>query len=286
MAINGRAGYQTQRALKHTLRVRQERRLQVALLQQQFSAEQKKQLEHMKTMKSKKTQCGEEGDTELLTISKMHGGKRYTFQISRAQLEENNRKIADGAKKGAQVTMTLAAIGVVTYVTGGTILPVLESLTLTQTAVIAGPTGGAAVLSHASGIAITTAVESNAALTESTLLLLDGAANSGGLKFSGGSGEGTGNSLDFNYDAKKIGKQMPKRGWTDELIEDTISNPSQTVKTRDTRWLPGADGPLDDPATGYIRSDGSYVVRNDRTGAITQVSNRNDPNWIAPWDMK
>ncbi|MBQ8117655.1 MAG: hypothetical protein IJ147_06320 [Lachnospiraceae bacterium] len=38
---------------------------------------------------------------------------------------------------------------------------------------------------------------------------------------------------------------MSKRGWTDELIQETLDNPVRTVKTRDTRWLPGADGPLD-----------------------------------------
>ncbi|WP_341864618.1 colicin E5-related ribonuclease [Pseudomonas deceptionensis] len=26
------------------------------------------------------------------------------------------------------------------------------------------------------------------------------------------------------------------------------------------------------------------MVRNDRTGAIVQVSNKNDPEWVAPWD--
>ncbi|WP_420825095.1 colicin E5-related ribonuclease [Pseudomonas nabeulensis] len=26
------------------------------------------------------------------------------------------------------------------------------------------------------------------------------------------------------------------------------------------------------------------MVRNDRTGAIVQVSNKNDPKWVAPWD--
>ncbi|WP_277620448.1 colicin E5-related ribonuclease [Pseudomonas deceptionensis] len=25
-------------------------------------------------------------------------------------------------------------------------------------------------------------------------------------------------------------------------------------------------------------------MRNDRTGAIVQVSNKNDPEWVAPWD--
>ncbi|WP_369335435.1 colicin E5-related ribonuclease, partial [Pseudomonas sp.] len=33
---------------------------------------------------------------------------------------------------------------------------------------------------------------------------------------------------------------------------------------------------LNDPATGYIAKDGSYVVKNDRTGKIVQVSNRKD----------
>lgn len=49
-----------------------------------------------------------------------------------------------------------------------------------------------------------------------------------------------------------------------------------------TRWLPGADDSLDDSATAYYASDGSYVVRNDKTGVITQISNERNPNWIAP----
>lgn len=88
--------------------------------------------------------------------------------------------------------------------------------------------------------------------------------------------EGASKSIDFTYDASKIGKQMGKRGWTDELIQDALDNPVNTVKTRDTRWLPGADGPLNDPATAYYLKDGGYVVRNDKTGVITQISNRND----------
>lgn len=35
----------------------------------------------------------------------------------------------------------------------------------------------------------------------------------------------------------------------------------------------------DDPATMYFDKDGNYVVRNDRTGDIVQVSNKNDPTW-------
>lgn len=35
----------------------------------------------------------------------------------------------------------------------------------------------------------------------------------------------------------------------------------------------------DDPATAYFRGDGSYVIRNDRTNEIVQLSDRNDPDW-------
>lgn len=41
---------------------------------------------------------------------------------------------------------------------------------------------------------------------------------------------------------------------------------------------------MDDPATAYYSGRGGYVVRNNRTGDIVQVSNRTDPGWKAPWD--
>jgi filamentous hemagglutinin len=52
--------------------------------------------------------------------------------------------------------------------------------------------------------------------------------------------------------------------------------------TRDIRHL--ADGSqMNAPATAYINEDGSYVVRNDQTGEIVQVSDRNNPNWKSPF---
>lgn len=81
----------------------------------------------------------------------------------------------------------------------------------------------------------------------------------------------------------KISGQMSGRGWTSDLIGDTLRNPSRTVVTRDTRWT-SVGTRMDDAATAYIRSDGTYIVRNDVTGDIVQISNRNDPNWAAPWD--
>ena len=91
-------------------------------------------------------------------------------------------------------------------------------------------------------------------------------------------------SLEISYDPSKIGKQMSKRGLTEESIHETIDNPVRTVAARDTRWFPGADKALNDPATAYYSSDGGYVVRNDNTGEIVQISNKFKPNWKAPWD--
>ena len=82
----------------------------------------------------------------------------------------------------------------------------------------------------------------------------------------------------------KIADQMGKRGWTESSIQSVIDKPVKTVVTKDTRFDTVSGSRLNDPATGYIAKDGSYVVRNDRTGAIVQVSNKKDPEWVAPWD--
>ena len=77
---------------------------------------------------------------------------------------------------------------------------------------------------------------------------------------------------------RKIERQMEKRGWDEKTMKDTISNPTRTGTTRDTRY--NSDGVRnDDPATAYFDSDGNYVVKNDKTGDIVQVSDKNDPNW-------
>jgi len=80
----------------------------------------------------------------------------------------------------------------------------------------------------------------------------------------------------------KISKQMNKRGWNEVKVNDTINNPTKTVRTTDTRW--NSDGTRrSDSATAYIDKDGSYVVRNDKDGTIIQVSDRNDPDWKSPF---
>jgi hypothetical protein len=81
----------------------------------------------------------------------------------------------------------------------------------------------------------------------------------------------------------KIALQMERRGWTIDDIGQVISNAARAVETRDTRWLPNGSR-NNDPATAYIQPHGHYVVVNDRTRDIVQISDRTDPNWVAPWD--
>ena len=82
----------------------------------------------------------------------------------------------------------------------------------------------------------------------------------------------------------KISKQLSKRGWTKDLVVDAINNPARTVKWKDTRYLPGGNK-LNDSATAFYSKEGGYVVRNNRTGDIVQISDRLDNNWLAPWDQ-
>lgn len=84
--------------------------------------------------------------------------------------------------------------------------------------------------------------------------------------------------------APKIERQMISRGWDRGSIDVTISNPHRAVIIRDTRHNPNTGTRNNDSATAYINSDGSYVVINDRTGDIVQISNKNDPNWKSPFD--
>jgi len=62
-----------------------------------------------------------------------------------------------------------------------------------------------------------------------------------------------------------------------------IANPDRIVATRDTRWNDDSKTKRDDPATAYIATDGNYAVRNNVDGTIVQISDRNDPNWVAPF---
>jgi RHS repeat-associated protein len=81
----------------------------------------------------------------------------------------------------------------------------------------------------------------------------------------------------------KIEKQMAKRGWNREAVDKLIANPHSTRAVRDTRHSPSGVK-VNDPATAYINRQGHYVIRNNRTGDVVQVSNRHDLDWVSPWD--
>ncbi|MGE0267467.1 MAG: colicin E5-related ribonuclease [Candidatus Omnitrophota bacterium] len=72
--------------------------------------------------------------------------------------------------------------------------------------------------------------------------------------------------------SKKITKQISERGWTKESIHSTILNPTQR-KTAINK----ATG---NKATAFFSKDGSYVVKDDVTGDIIQISDKTDPFWV------
>jgi hypothetical protein len=84
-------------------------------------------------------------------------------------------------------------------------------------------------------------------------------------------------------DPDKVEEQMVKRGWTPNDVDDILSNPAEKRESWDRRHNPRTGTRDNEPATVYYRSDGHYVVRNDNTGEIIQVSNTHDPNWIDPF---
>ncbi len=71
---------------------------------------------------------------------------------------------------------------------------------------------------------------------------------------------------------QKINNQMDKRGWTNQSINNTVQNPYRTSDA-----LNKATG---NPATAYFNDDGSYVVVDNYTNAVIQISDRYDPNWV------
>ena len=70
----------------------------------------------------------------------------------------------------------------------------------------------------------------------------------------------------------KLNNQMKKRGWTKELIQETIDN---SYTTRESTNL--ATG---NKATVYYNQDGSYVIIDNITKEIVQISDKFDLDWI------
>jgi len=65
--------------------------------------------------------------------------------------------------------------------------------------------------------------------------------------------------------------QLARRGWNQSSIDDVVNNYVHKSKT--------INKANDNPATAYFDKNGHYVVRDDVTGEIVQMSNRYNPNW-------
>ncbi|EGC9257946.1 colicin [Escherichia coli] len=80
---------------------------------------------------------------------------------------------------------------------------------------------------------------------------------------------------------QKIRDQMPERGWTEDDIKNTVSKGATgtSFDKRSPKKTPPDYLGRNDPATVY-GSPGKYVVVNDRTGEVTQISDKTDPGWV------
>ena len=85
---------------------------------------------------------------------------------------------------------------------------------------------------------------------------------------------------DFIIDGK-IREQMGERGWTEQDIKDTVAKGPKgvSVDQRRPNKTPSDHLGRNDPATVY-GEPGKYVVINDRTNEVAQVSGKNKPGWI------
>lgn len=74
------------------------------------------------------------------------------------------------------------------------------------------------------------------------------------------------------YLNSKKERQALDRGWSTDEIEVVLDHPAEIAQTI---WRETGQA-----ATVYYQSDGHYLIRNNFTNEIFQLSNRNDPNWI------
>jgi len=85
-----------------------------------------------------------------------------------------------------------------------------------------------------------------------------------------------GNEIKFGSDTKstqKLSNQMTQRGWTESTVKDTVSNPYTTRVS-----VNKATG---NSATVYYNKAGGYVIIDDTTKAVVQVSDNINPStWI------
>jgi len=71
--------------------------------------------------------------------------------------------------------------------------------------------------------------------------------------------------------AEYLADQMATRGWTESSVTELVNNAYQVGDT--------INRATQTPATAYFAKDGSYVVIDNATKAVVQVSKIGDPNW-------
>ena len=71
----------------------------------------------------------------------------------------------------------------------------------------------------------------------------------------------------------KIAAQLSARGWTKQEVRDAVDAPPIGTSTDHTRGRA-------EPATVYGSKYGGYVIVNDMTRHVVQVSDKTDPGWI------
>ncbi|HWH25193.1 MAG TPA: RHS repeat-associated core domain-containing protein [Pseudolysinimonas sp.] len=76
----------------------------------------------------------------------------------------------------------------------------------------------------------------------------------------------------------KIEGQLAGRGWTKEAIQATVESPNATHAVWDLTT--GAK----QAATAYVQRSGGYVVVNEESGAVVQISNLNKAGWKPVWE--
>jgi RHS repeat-associated protein len=77
------------------------------------------------------------------------------------------------------------------------------------------------------------------------------------------------------YLSDKKSGQAAKRGWTLDSIRDAVTNPAETRSNPNI-----VNRANNNPVTYYYRADGYYVVIDNITGEVVQISDTYDPVWI------
>lgn len=100
------------------------------------------------------------------------------------------------------------------------------------------------------------------------------------IKVSDEKSKAKGKQPELKFD-EKIKTQMGARGWSEKDVRDAVAKGAKgrSVDQRRPNKTPPDYLGRNDTATVYGQT-GKYVVVNDRTGEVTQVSDRNDAGWV------